>query len=140
MSPEAIRWLASSAGFLSHQVDTFHDHNPFGTFSDDGSAGPAVTGANTFLIGTSVAGLASTTFQTANTGHNYGSSMDWYFEQASGQPGFYVSALAFSADVNINPLQPGVPEASTWAMMILGFAGVGFMAYRRKKQGGFRVA
>jgi hypothetical protein len=26
----------------------------------------------------------------------------------------------------------GVPEPSTWAMMILGFAGVGFMAYRRK--------
>lgn len=25
-----------------------------------------------------------------------------------------------------------VPEPSTWAMMILGFAGVGFMAYRRK--------
>jgi hypothetical protein len=25
-----------------------------------------------------------------------------------------------------------VPESSTWAMMILGFAGVGFMAYRRK--------
>jgi hypothetical protein len=27
-----------------------------------------------------------------------------------------------------------VPEASTWAMMILGFAGVGFMAYRRKSK------
>ena len=27
-----------------------------------------------------------------------------------------------------------VPEASTWAMMILGFFGVGFMAYRRKGQ------
>jgi hypothetical protein len=25
-----------------------------------------------------------------------------------------------------------VPEPSTWAMMILGFAGIGFMAYRRK--------
>jgi hypothetical protein len=25
-----------------------------------------------------------------------------------------------------------VPEPSTWAMMILGFGGVGFMAYRRK--------
>jgi hypothetical protein len=25
-----------------------------------------------------------------------------------------------------------VPEASTWAMMILGFSGIGFMAYRRK--------
>jgi probable HAF family extracellular repeat protein len=27
-----------------------------------------------------------------------------------------------------------VPETSTWAMMILGFAGVGFMAYRRKSK------
>lgn len=26
----------------------------------------------------------------------------------------------------------GVPEPSTWAMMILGFCGIGFMAYRRK--------
>jgi hypothetical protein len=25
-----------------------------------------------------------------------------------------------------------VPESSTWAMMILGFAGIGFMAFRRK--------
>jgi hypothetical protein len=33
-----------------------------------------------------------------------------------------------------------VPEASTWAMMILGFFGVGFMAYRRKPQGSFRIA
>jgi hypothetical protein len=38
-------------------------------------------------------------------------------------------------------LAPGVsaiPEPSTWAMMILGFMGVGFMAYRRKSQGHFR--
>jgi hypothetical protein len=27
-----------------------------------------------------------------------------------------------------------VPEPSTWAMMVLGFAGVGFMAYRRKSK------
>jgi hypothetical protein len=27
-----------------------------------------------------------------------------------------------------------VPEPSTWAMMIFGFAGVGFMAYRRKSK------
>jgi CHRD domain/PEP-CTERM motif len=26
-----------------------------------------------------------------------------------------------------------VPEPSTWAMMILGFAGIGFMGYRRRK-------
>jgi hypothetical protein len=28
-----------------------------------------------------------------------------------------------------------VPEPSTWAMMILGFFGIGFMAYRRKQSG-----
>jgi hypothetical protein len=31
-------------------------------------------------------------------------------------------------------LTDGVPETSTWAMMILGFAGVGFMGYRRKNR------
>ncbi len=33
-----------------------------------------------------------------------------------------------------NAVTPGVPEPSTWAMMILGFAGVGFMAYRRRNR------
>jgi PEP-CTERM motif len=27
----------------------------------------------------------------------------------------------------------GAPEPSTWAMLLLGFAGVGFIAYRRRK-------
>jgi hypothetical protein len=31
-----------------------------------------------------------------------------------------------------------VPEPSSWAMMILGFCGVGFMAYRRKANAAFR--
>jgi hypothetical protein len=34
---------------------------------------------------------------------------------------------------NVTPT-PGVPEPSTWAMMLLGFAGLGFMAYRRKSK------
>ncbi len=33
-----------------------------------------------------------------------------------------------------------VPEPSTWAMMILGFFAVGFMAYRRKSQTAFSAA
>jgi hypothetical protein len=32
------------------------------------------------------------------------------------------------------PTVAAVPETSTWAMMILGFAGVGFMAYRRRSK------
>jgi hypothetical protein len=38
------------------------------------------------------------------------------------------STHIFAADAIAAP----VPEASTWAMMLLGFAGVGFLAYRRK--------
>jgi PEP-CTERM motif len=33
-----------------------------------------------------------------------------------------------------------VPEPSTWAMMILGFAGVGFVAYRRKSKPAYLAA
>ena len=38
-------------------------------------------------------------------------------------------------DITLGSAIPGaIPEPSTWAMMILGFAGVGFMAYRRKSK------
>jgi hypothetical protein len=37
-------------------------------------------------------------------------------------------------------LLAAVPETSTWAMMILGFVGVGFMSYRRRAKSGFRLA
>jgi hypothetical protein len=37
-------------------------------------------------------------------------------------------------DLAFGTVTPGVPEPSTWAMMLLGFAGIGFMAYRRKSQ------
>ena len=33
-----------------------------------------------------------------------------------------------------------VPEPSTWAMLMIGFAGVGFMAYRQKSKQGIRLA
>jgi hypothetical protein len=36
--------------------------------------------------------------------------------------------------LNIASISSFVPEPSTWAMMILGFAGIGFMAYRQKSK------
>jgi hypothetical protein len=38
-------------------------------------------------------------------------------------------------DTAVFTLAAAVPESSSWLMMILGFAGVGFMAYRRRNQG-----
>jgi len=41
-------------------------------------------------------------------------------------------AFTYLDDVSLNVA--AVPEPSTWAMMLLGFAGLGFMAYRRKSR------
>jgi hypothetical protein len=45
-------------------------------------------------------------------------------------PGQPEDGIFVTADI----VERGVPEPSTWAMMILGFAGVGFMAYRRRNK------
>jgi PEP-CTERM motif len=48
----------------------------------------------------------------------------------------YGECCGAPGDLSISlPLTSAVPEPSTWAMMILGFFGVGFMAYRRKQNG-----
>jgi PEP-CTERM motif len=44
------------------------------------------------------------------------------------------------ADYRAGASVGGVPEPSTWAMMILGFAGLGFTAYRRKAKSALMVA
>jgi hypothetical protein len=43
----------------------------------------------------------------------------------------YQGGAAFQS---VTGVVAAVPEPSTWAMMILGFAGLGFMAYRRKEK------
>jgi PEP-CTERM motif len=53
---------------------------------------------------------------------------------------FTSNSPAFEID-NVAYVTAAVPEPSTWAMMILGFFGLGFMAYRRKgTAGAFRFA
>jgi choice-of-anchor C domain-containing protein len=49
------------------------------------------------------------------------------FSGNAGFPGAFGPALD-------NVAVSAVPELSTWAMMLLGFAGVGFIAYRRSKK------
>ena len=42
-------------------------------------------------------------------------------------------AGSYSGTLNVQPVRGAVPEPATWAMMLLGFAGVGF-AMRRRRQ------
>jgi len=52
---------------------------------------------------------------------------------------FQVTDLGPPLGLRVDALAGAVPEPSTWAMMILGFMGVGFMAYRRKGHAALRV-
>lgn len=45
------------------------------------------------------------------------------------------SPASFTTGTGSFAMASPVPEPSTWAMMILGFVGLGFMAYRRKQNG-----
>jgi hypothetical protein len=67
------------------------------------------------------------------------------FTGTAGAYNFYYFAIdhKFSDDnvllASVGGTMSAVPEASTWAMMILGFFGIGFIAYRRKSQGDLRL-
>ena len=58
----------------------------------------------------------------ASAGARLFSLRTWAWQQVNG-----------AYDATFSTTIGAVPEPSTWAMMILGFAGVSFMAYRRRK-------
>jgi PEP-CTERM motif-containing protein len=43
--------------------------------------------------------------------------------------------LALFTPTHVEAVVAPVPEPSTWAMMLIGFAGVGYLAYRRNRRG-----
>jgi PEP-CTERM motif-containing protein len=60
---------------------------------------------------------------------------EFAFHFSRGETGFGRAPYFGIDGVNLVQQQVSpVPEPSTWAMMLLGFAGVGFMAYRRKSK------
>jgi hypothetical protein len=85
--------------------------NPVVSFDQPFSGGPSDNQNNVF--GT----------QTVTGTVTLDTSADYFFQA-------FAHALSSAADQDINP---GVPEPATWAMMLLGFAGIGFMAHRRKR-------
>lgn len=77
-------------------------------------------------IGTAGAGALSTTNSSEHL-QIQGSN----FYQLQAYPG---AGVNFTGTFSVSgPVVAAVPEPSTWAMMILGFAGVGFVAYRRRR-------
>jgi hypothetical protein len=98
-------------GTISFPTPTTIDITGSGTINNEGT--------RSFTLGTSGIFFNGTTFEL------FWSGTDPMFGTIGG-------------DTTLTAATPAVPESSTWAMMLLGFAGLGFMAYRRK-QGGHRL-
>jgi len=110
-----------------------------GSWDLAGPGGPG-TGIALYLDGTLVTGITPGTF----IDNNYGNG---FFGLVSNTPFYSVeeragpqAGVAETYDLALLSFAGAVPEPSTWAMMILGFAGVGFMAYRRRNQAALRIA
>ena len=72
-------------------------------------------------------------FQTVNTG-SFANVDRVVFDGLGGQGGFELD------NVVLNSAVAAVPEPATWAMMLVGFGGIGFAMRRRKNGVTTRVA
>ena len=116
------RWLNSDyTPFMQNKVDVFNGSSWQNIWISGGS--PGVLDSSWVQQSFNVTAFANPNFQV-RFGFNIGSS------------GVFTVSSWNVDDVRISDtsLQSGVPEPSTWAMIILGFAGVGFMACRRKSK------
>jgi hypothetical protein len=123
------------SGFL---VDGSNNSLPFGIFNfgihNDNTTSSSPT---TLTFDLTDSGLLSASQFAVSTKPN---DTHTYF------PAFFSADINYTDPVTLSQTDPAVgaiapvPEPSTWAMMILGFAGVGFMGYRRKSAPTFRLA
>jgi len=118
------------SGFTARTSSDTND--PFGTFQQ--GLDVSATGATTLDFSLTVA-----------SNFDLGALAQPFLESTAPPNGF--TPALFSADLlgttgstgvigadnirSINPVNP-IPEPSTWAMMIIGFFGLGFLAYRRR--------
>jgi hypothetical protein len=54
-----------------------------------------------------------------------------YAQTGAGDFQFFTPGAGEGGSSSVTPVTGGAPEPSTWAMMLLGFAGVGFLGYRK---------
>jgi PEP-CTERM motif-containing protein len=102
---------------------------PYGTYNHgvDMVGGNGAPGSQHGPLDYTVLGITTANFNANSLGYFFAADLIRLSNGATGS----VAAGALTA---------AVPEPSTWAMMILGFFGIGFLAYRRKNQGQVRLA
>lgn len=97
---------------------------------------------NTLIVNTNDGSYSYTADQAGVTPPNGNQSFAEYVAFAT-SGGEFITSLQFESTSNAfevsNFAVSGVPEPGTWAMMVIGFLGVGFLAYRRKSPVSFRM-
>ena len=124
INPANITLTGSTAGEFLVDVTLPAFDGQFGQFtngitvnggngSTDGQSGP-------IHLSISLAGLDTTDFVKNTAGFLFAADV--------------ANPEGSTGPVGANTITAAVPEPSTWAMMILGFAGIGFMTYRRSRK------
>jgi hypothetical protein len=114
------------SGFLSGLI------NPGSAITHDDGA-TLIIGSDTQVNSPTETSVITTQFLTTPASYS-GALFDLYYVEGNGSP------AVLKVDLRSPNLTTDVPEPSTWAMMILGFFGIGFMAYRRKSKPALRFA
>lgn len=105
----------------------------------DGRGGDVIFGPSSFpgfgSVPTATAAPFSATDSFLGLSYTVGSDVFYGYARFAG---FELESFGFETDantpINASAAIAAVPEPSTWAMMILGFCGVGFLTYRRCSQ------
>jgi hypothetical protein len=108
-------------GFATGPTPTSDFTVGLGSFSDMLTAIPMVQDASlSFIPGTNETGVHLTYASDTAPDDIHGAVLDH---------------IVLTETPSVTP----VPEASTWAMLALGFAGLGFAAFRRSRKGGISI-
>jgi hypothetical protein len=105
-----------------------------------------------FELESTFTGIGGSTFMISNsvdsaTGLMSGVNLDLFSNFTPNSVDFATFYLGFQPGTSVTQTETltfasvsAVPEPSTWAMMILGFAGIGFMTYRRSRKSSLTLA
>jgi hypothetical protein len=119
--------FATVAG-QTYRLTFDYSHNP-GTFSSNGYAAQVTVGDLSTQVSQTANQLGWVAFSQTFTANSDLTLLLFIDTQGAFNAGVYLDDVAVEAVA----VTPGVPEPATWAMMILGFAGIGAMTYRRRK-------
>jgi hypothetical protein len=134
--------VGSYSGFDIGYNNGFHTGNNSGYSTQHHIAENSGSGSHEYLINyiynynASLLASITTPFTHTVDANDYAYGT-YYLANGTGSESIYAKLATLTVSEHG---VAAVPEPSTWAMMLLGFAGVGFAAYRKKKTGTFTMA